>query len=180
MRYLWTLLIAVILVSCSEKKKTDYLLVNFQQSIDSIYNANLDAKGIMVHVESPSKNISWSGASGYSDYNKKQILEADQPALIASNIKTYVSSTILRLVEMSKIRLNQPIKYLLTENTQKLFIDDGYELDSIKVFHLMSHTSGIEDYANEAYLEIIDANPKHRWTRNEQLQFFARKIPVSL
>jgi len=81
-----------IVVSVSAQNK-------YQNILDSIYNANKDSKGIMVHIESPSKNISWSGVSGYSDFNKKIVLEADQPALVASNIKMYISATILRLVE---------------------------------------------------------------------------------
>ncbi len=174
MNKLSILIISVILFSCTGKKNSDLSQVNFdakfQESIDSIYNANPDVKGIMVHVESPSNNISWSGASGYSDFNEKQILDAEQPALIASCIKTYISATMLRLVEMGKIQLDLPIKSLLTEDTWKLFHDDGYQLDSIKIFHLMSHTSGIKDYANDSYIEYITENPEHRWTRNEQLQ----------
>jgi len=168
------LLILVLLSACTQKRDSNLsygkLQGRFQETIDSIYTANPDIKGIMVHVESPSYDISWSGASGYSDYHKKQILKADQPALIASCIKTYVTATILRLVEMGKIQLEQPVKCLLTENTRKLFQDDGYQLDSIKVYQLMSHTSGIKDYANDSYIEYITKNPEHRWTRNEQLQ----------
>jgi len=175
MKKLSILIISVILFSCTGKKNSDLSQVNFdtkfQKSIDSIYDANPDVKGIMVHIESPSNNISWSGASGYSDFNEKQILDPEQPALIASCIKTYVSATMLRLVEMGKIQLDQSIKSLLTEDTRKLFQDDGYQLDSINVSHLLSHSSGIEDYANDAYIEYITNNPKHRWTRNEQLQW---------
>ncbi len=168
------LLISIILFSCTGKKESNLsqnkLYEIFQASIDSVFNVNPDAKGILVHIESPCNNISWSGASGYSDYDEKQIIDVDQPALIASCIKTYVSATILRLVEMEKIQLNQPIKSLLTENTQIIFQEDGYQLDSIKVFHLLSHTSGIEDYANDSYIEYITENSNHRWSRNEQLE----------
>ncbi len=163
MKKIIVLLFYLIVVSVSAQDK-------YQEVLDSIYNANQDAKGIMVHLESPSMHISWSGASGYSDFNKKLALEADQPALIASNIKTYVSATILRLVEMNKIELNQSIKSLLTEKTVELFSNDGYDLDSIKVVHLLSHTSGISCYWDDAYIEFVNKNPKYRWTRNEQLE----------
>lgn len=168
MRKIVVLLICLMAVSASAQNI-------YQKVIDSIYNANQDSKGIMVHIESPSKSISWSGAAGYSDFEKKTILEADQPTLIASNIKTYVSATILRLVEMNKIQLNQPIKSVLTENTIKLFSNDGYDLDAIKVVHLMSHTSGIDGYWDDEYLDFVNENPKHRWTRNEQ---FERAVSV--
>ncbi|MEL6987855.1 MAG: serine hydrolase, partial [Bacteroidota bacterium] len=136
-----------------------------QASLDSIYQAHPESVGIMVHVEAPDKNISWSGASGYSNKATKERLDAKQPALIASSIKTYVAATILRMVEEEKIQLNQTVGDLLTEKTSTLFTEDGYNLQAIQVKHLLSHTSGIEDYANEAYIEYKDEFPMKRWTR---------------
>ncbi len=164
------LFLLILLSSCTRNKNKKDLYTYFQESIDSIYNANHDAKGIMVHIESPNNDISWSGASGYSYFTNKKVIEADQPALIASNTKTYVSAAILRLVEMEKIKLNQTIKNILTQKTKALFISDGYDLDSIKVVNLMSHTSGIYDYWDDKYVDFVNANKKHRWTRDEQFQ----------
>ncbi len=151
----------------------------FQEAIDSIYKANPTAIGIMIHVESPKNHISWSGAVGYSNKNTKKKIEPNQPALIASTIKTYVAATILRLVELKKVLLNQPIKNLLTKKTQRLFLDDGYDLDSIKVANLLSHTSGIEDYISDKnvddYLKFTDTHKKYRWTRDEQLKLTVDK-----
>lgn len=142
----------------------------FQATIDSIYQAHQETIGIMVHVETPEKDISWSGASGYSDKIKKTKLDPNQPALIASSIKTMVSATILRLVEEGKVNLEQPISNLISKKTKKLFEKDGYNLTTIQVKHLLSHTSGIEDYANQDYIEHKDKNPMFRWTRDEQLK----------
>lgn len=147
------------------------LETKFQAIIDSIYSANHTSVGIMVHVEYPKQGISWSGASGYSDKNTKNKLEPNQPALIASCTKTYISATILRLVEEKKLDIHQPIEGLLTEKTKNMFNQDGYALDSIAIKHLLSHTSGIDDYANKkAYHDFVDKNQKHRWTRDEQLE----------
>ena len=142
----------------------------FQAAIDSIYHANSSSIGILVHVESPQNKISWSGASGYPYKDATTKLEADQPALIASNIKTYVSATVLRLVEKGKLSINQPIQNILSDKTRRLFEDGGYKLDSIKIKHLLSHTSGIQDYANQEYVDFINENKKYRWTRDEQLE----------
>lgn len=141
-----------------------------QTAIDSIYNENPTSVGIMMHIESPEKGISWSGASGYSDKSDKIILEADQPALIASNTKTYVSAAILRLVEENRLSIHQPIKSLLFERTRKLFEQGGYDLDSIMVKHLLSQTGGINNYANQDYIDFINNNKTYRWTRDEQLE----------
>lgn len=156
-------LIGNILISQSIESK-------FQFVIDSIFNKNPKSVGIMVHIESPDKNISWSGAIGYSDIKTKSKLEPDQPALIASSIKTFVSTAILRLVEDEKLSIDDACEKYLTNKTKILFYNDGYDLSSIKIKHLLSHTSGIEDYANDDYIDHINKNPKYRWTRDEQLQ----------
>jgi len=142
----------------------------FQAAIDSIYAANHSSVGIMVHVESQEHDISWSGASGHPVKDSKTQLEPDQPALIASNIKTYVSASILRLVEQGRLSIEQPINLLLTQRTNLLFKQGGYDIESITIEHLLSHTSGIQDYANQTYIDFIDNNKNYRWTRDEQLE----------
>lgn len=141
-----------------------------QAMIDSVYSANPASVGLMIHVESPEFGISWSGASGYPYKDAKTKLEPDQPALIASNIKPFVSATILRLVEKGKLSIDQSINHLLSENTSNLFKQGGYNLDSITIQHLLSHTSGIQNYANQNYIDFIDSNKNYRWTRDEQLE----------
>jgi D-alanyl-D-alanine carboxypeptidase len=149
----------------------------FQALIDSVYAANPTSVGIMVHIEAPDKGISWSGVSGYSEKDTNKELQEDQPAWIASNTKTYVSTTILRLVEECKLSIDQPIKYLLSDKTRRLFEKGGYDLDEITIKHLLSHTSGIQNYANQEYIDFIDANKRHRWTRDDQLALTLRLGP---
>jgi D-alanyl-D-alanine carboxypeptidase len=149
---------------------TPSLESQFQSFIDSVYTANPASVGIMVHVEAPKHGISWSGASGHPGKDTLEALEADQPALIASNIKTYVSAAILKLVEEKKLSIELPIKDLLTEKTRTLFENGGYDLEAIRIKHLLSHTSGIQNYANMDYIDFIDKNKAYRWTRDEQLE----------
>lgn len=172
-----TILFLLILVTAFSCINTENVVVptltnveKFQSIIDSIYKANPQSIGIIVHIESPKNGISWSKSAGYSNKATKTKLLANQPVLIASNIKTYVSAAILRLQEEGKLNIEDPIEKHLSEKTTILFRDDGYELDKIKIKHLLSHTSGINDYVNMDYFEFINKNPKHRWTRDEQLK----------
>lgn len=146
------------------------LEAKLQTALDAIYQSHPEAVGILVHVESPEKGISWSGAAGYSNKITKAKLSPDEPALIASSIKTYVSASILRLVEDKKLTIDQPIGTLLSAKTKQLFSSGGYDLSAIQIQHLLSHTSGIANYANEEYIEHKDKNPNYRWTRDEQLE----------
>ncbi|WP_034920637.1 serine hydrolase domain-containing protein [Gillisia sp. CAL575] len=171
-KYIFLLISVIVLQSCGTAKIENSANkdVEFQKIIDSIYQINPKSVGIMVHIESPKKGISWSGSVGYSDAENKTKLVSDQPALIASSIKTYISASLLRLQEQNKLSIEDPIKNYLSNRTIKLFESDGYDLDRIKIKHLLSHTSGIEDYANDEYLDWVDKNQKHRWTRDEQLE----------
>jgi len=156
--YLYLLLALLILGSCGTTKQAQsskFIPAEYQAIIDSIYQSNPKMVGIMVHIESAKKGISWSGSV--------------QPALIASSIKTYISATILRLQEQNLLSIEDPSKKHLSPRTVNLFESDGYNLDSIKIKHLLSHTSGIKDYATKEYLDWIDKNQTHRWTRDEQL-----------
>ena len=164
-------LFALITLSCenAQDKKGPSVAIVFQTLIDSIYATNPDALGIMAHVICPDQKISWTGAVGLSDKKAQTLIEADQPALIASSIKTYVSATMLRLQEKGLLTIDDAIGNHLTPSTIDLFEEDGYNFDSIQIKHLLSHTSGIEDYANDTYLDLIDGDKMHRWTRDEQL-----------
>lgn len=76
----------------------------------------------------------------------------------------------MRLVEKCQVTINQPIKNLLSEKTIKLLEKDGYDLNEITIKHLLSHTSGIQDYLDEAYFELVNQRPQYKWTKVEQIK----------
>lgn len=180
MKKLFILLLTVITISigCRKENKniaTTLFYSNCQATIDSIQSSDPESVGIMVHLESPQNNLSWSGCTGYSNKNQKIKLSSDQPALIASTIKPYISATILRLEELGLLTLKDPISKHLTEKTIRTFENVGYNFDNIKIKHLLTQTSGIKEYADRDYIEWINKNQKHRWTRDEQLRLTASK-----
>lgn len=147
----------------------------FQQVLDSVYNANKDAVGIMIHVESPDKNISWTSAVGYANKETQEAINETQPAIIASNTKTYVAAAIVKMVEQGKLQLNQPIENSINPKTKQLLQGDGYNVNQITIKHLLSHTSGIADYVNDEYFAFVFENKSHEWSRDEQIQFAIEK-----
>jgi len=142
---------------------------SLNEYLDSIYAANSIEAGIMIHVECPDKNISWTAARGFSDKKTRQPLMADQPVLIASNTKTYVAAAILKLIEQGSFSLEQSIDTLLSPGSALLLREDGYDLSSITVRHLLSHTSGIHDYVDDHYFDAVNESPDREWTRDEQI-----------
>lgn len=153
-----------------DSKEDNMLEKQIDELTDSVYNANKDALGILIHVESPSNNLSWTKAIGFSDSSRTDTLLVDQPLLIASNTKTYVAAAILRLAEKEKIGLDQSIKNLVSLQTKILLERDGYNLNKITIRHLLSHTSGIHDYVNDDYFQFVIEHPKYEWSRDEQIK----------
>lgn len=140
----------------------------YQKIIDSVYQKNPDMIGVLAYIESP--KTSWGYATGFDGKNLKKELNEQQPMLIASTTKTFMSATILRLAEKGKLNINQNIKNLITESSRNQLIKAGYNLDSITILHQLSHTSGIRDYVDESYFSFINENKQYQWTREKQIE----------
>jgi D-alanyl-D-alanine carboxypeptidase len=111
-------------------------------------------------------------ATGLADPATGATLEPDTPFRVASMTKAFVAAAVLRLVEQGKVRLADPIARHLSAASLDVLRADGYDVDAITVRHLLQHTSGLSDYAlDDDYVAVGAADPAHRWTRLEQLQF---------
>jgi D-alanyl-D-alanine carboxypeptidase len=144
---------------------------SIQALLDSIVTARPDIAGAAIHVEAPRHCLSWSGAAGVSDRATGARLTPDQPHRMASNTKTYVAAATLRLYEEGQLTLDASIATLLSKESVETLRRGGYDPDAITVRHLLTHTSGIFDYAMSApYQEAVFGSPNKRWTREEQLR----------
>jgi len=168
-------ILIIALLSCKTKTKPIPLNNSIKRLVDSTFNNNQDAFGLLIHVESFNKNISYTANAGFIDKTKKESLSKKNPVLIASNTKTYVAAAIMKLIEQNLLNLNQSIDSLITNESKNLLTGRGYKLDSISVRNLLSHTSGIKDYVDSSYFAFLIQNPKYSWTRNEQIKLTAKK-----
>ncbi|MBK7188967.1 MAG: beta-lactamase family protein [bacterium] len=90
---------------------------------------------------------------------------------IASNTKTYVAATVLRLAEEGRLSLEAPLADLLPPDLATVLAADGYALEAMTVRQVLSHTAGLADHSgDDRYGEAIIADPAHAWTREEQVQ----------
>jgi D-alanyl-D-alanine carboxypeptidase len=145
---------------------------NLQAVLDSFIANNPTIPGVMVTLHSEKLNLQWQGAAGIADLESGQAIKPDQPLRLASTTKTYVAAAILRLIEQSKLEPDDAISKHLPANQLDVLKTGKYQAGQISIRHLLTHTSGLWDYAaSEAYATAVQENPEHRWTRNEQLQF---------
>jgi D-alanyl-D-alanine carboxypeptidase len=135
--------------------------------------------GRLLHVLAPGHDIDVEVAAGVADRALGEPLMPGARFRIASVTKPFVGASALRLVEQGVVDLDDPIVALVSDASLEILREGGYDPSAITLHHLLSHTSGLYDFAASAYDasitdgfdQAIAAAPGHRWTRLEQLRF---------
>jgi D-alanyl-D-alanine carboxypeptidase len=131
---------------------------------------NGSTPGIMMRVEAPVFDLSFRGVAGVADLATGAALTPDNPVRIASNTKTFLAAATLRLWEEGRLGLDDPLSKHLSHDHSGVLTADGYDLDAMTIRHLLTHTSGLYDYADrDLFVQAILADPTHRWTPEEQI-----------
>lgn len=130
-----------------------------------------EVRSAALALDSPALGLDWEGAAGLADPVAGVAMTAAHPVRIASNTKTYVAATALRLREEGALGLDDPIETHLPPERVAALRGDGYSTSAITVRHLLTHTGGFFDHTDSPfYEEAIVEDPHHRWTREEQLR----------
>jgi CubicO group peptidase (beta-lactamase class C family) len=105
-------------------------------------------RNIVAAVQSHDRSIDFVGAAGMADPQTGAAMTPDTPYFIASVTKMYTAAIILRLHGERRVDLNAPItEYLPPSLTHAIHVYRGNDYsDRIKVFHLISHSSGLADH----------------------------------
>jgi D-alanyl-D-alanine carboxypeptidase len=111
--------------------------------LQQVLNSSIDNKmvfGVSVRVEKGDASLVFLGSAGN--------LANDSLYFIASTTKLFITALTMRLRELGKLGLDDPIvKYLDNQYVDKLLIFKGVDYsDQITIRQLLSHTSGLPDY----------------------------------
>jgi D-alanyl-D-alanine carboxypeptidase len=110
-----------------------------QKYLDKATHDNLT--GVIVYIQSP-KNGTWVGTSGYSNLEKKTLIQKDDILAMASIGKMYNAVAAMKLVEEGRIKLDDKIaNYLPSE-----FVDNLPNGHEVTIRNLLGHTSGFASY----------------------------------
>ncbi|MDQ3063425.1 MAG: class A beta-lactamase-related serine hydrolase [Acidobacteriota bacterium] len=147
------------------------LIGELQKTLADEVAANPSLPGELLHITLPKQELDVSLAAGLFDRESKLPLDPHHLFRVASVTKTFTAASILRLYEEGKIKLDDPINRYLPKEYTEILEKGGYPTNVITVRQLLTHTSGIHDYADDPqYFAAIMSDPKHRWTRMEQIQ----------
>lgn len=131
----------------------------------------------IVHVLAPGVDL--EVAVGVADIATRAPVASGSRFRIASVTKPFVSAAALRLVEDGRLSLDDTVAQLLPGEYDELLRSGGYDTAAITLRHLLTHTSGLYDFAADAYDASIPdgftsqvyADPGRRWTRLEEVAF---------
>jgi D-alanyl-D-alanine carboxypeptidase len=148
-----------------------------QRLVDRDVERYPEMPGQLLHVLG--RGIDVEVAAGVAERATGEPLTPRRRFRIASVTKPFVAAAALRLHEDGELDLDQPIEKLVDDQTAAELRRGGYRPDAITTRHLLTHTSGVYDFAADAYGPPSDdgyvaaclADPSHRWTRLEQLRF---------
>jgi len=133
---------------------------------------------ITARVVYPPRGVNWAGALGSADGAGGPPARVDQPFRIASVTKTFVATAVLKLVENRRFTLETPIAGLVAPATARRLGEAGADPSAISVGQLLTHRSGLFDYAQTPeYVEQVLAAPQRCWTRAEQLELALTVTP---
>jgi D-alanyl-D-alanine carboxypeptidase len=153
------------------------LEAELQTLVDRDVEAWPQMPGRLLHVLAPGLDI--EVAAGEADTRTGEPLVPGARFRIASVTKPFVAAATLRLVEDGRLSLEDTVATLLPGAYDELLRSGGYDTGDITLRHLLTHTSGIYDFAADAYdPSIADGFTSQvyrdlgrRWTRLEQIGF---------
>jgi D-alanyl-D-alanine carboxypeptidase len=110
----------------------------------------------------------WSGADGVLDVGFGAPATTAARFAIASSTKPFTATLILGLVERKKLSLKTRLSRFYPHLPQA---------KKITVRMLLDHTSGLNDYFDDAHInDLIAKHPDHRWKRSELLKAIRRTL----
>lgn len=123
----------------------------------------------------------WATAAGIADEQAGRPMSVDTPLRVASNTKTFVAATVLRLWERGLIDLDGPVAQQIDPLFNELLTAAGYRTDRITVRHLLDHSGGLVDHTNDPeFFATVVREPQRLWTREEQVRMGAKfSAPLS-
>lgn len=127
--------------------------------------------GLAVRIESPELGII-EGAVGVADHDTQTPLTPDDSFRVASITKTFTAAAIYRLVEEGQLTTSAPIAGLISPDLVDALTAGGYDPAQITVGHLLTHTSGIYNYATDSGFQAAALLLRAKqWSRLEIVQW---------
>lgn len=126
-------------------------------------------------------SVLFAGGLGLADVATQQPVMAHTRFRLGSVTKMFVVASLLQLVELGKLNLNDEVRKLAPE----IPFDNPWEVtDPVRVVHLLEHTAGFDDmglnhiynptatdFCGTAALATFRGELRCRWQPSEQMSY---------
>jgi len=171
--------ILVIPLSCAFRKPASDMNDEMQHLVSGLVERDKSVKNCVLSVMKGDGSFSWSGAAGIANQNDKVPMTKDTPIYIASILKLYTATVIMRLYEKGTLSLDDLMSRYLPEGLIRgIHVYKGRDYSQeITIKQLLSNTSGIADYYTErpkggkSVFELLLENPERTWRMDETIEW---------
>jgi len=152
--------------------------------VSGLVEKDKSVRNCVLSVMKGDGSFSWSGAAGVAHQDSQLPMSKDTPIFIASILKLYTATIIMRLQEQGALSLDDPMsKYLPEDLIKGIHVYKGKDYSrEITIKQLLSHTSGIADYYTEkpkggkSVFELLLEQSERTWSEDETIEFARDKL----
>ena len=152
--------------------------------------ARKDMQSVIMAVASGDGSFRWAGARGLMSPGGPPVTTAT-PWFIASITKLFIAATVLRMVELGELTLeDRVVDRLAPSLTRRLHVLDGTDwTDRLTLAHLLSHASGLPDYIEDypktrrrdgadrrSLVEILQEEGDRAWSLDDTVQWVRERL----
>ncbi len=160
---LLSVLLSIFIFSCKDDVDEIIEPVNtFENQVKEILDSVVikeDVAGAALFAINNTGEEAWL-ASGLKNKETNEPLGKETKFRIASISKTFLAVTILQLMEEEELTMDTKYADILPDSVVELF-PYGNE---ITVYQLLSHTSGLYDFEDDQFVDILFQNLLYQWT----------------
>lgn len=166
MRIVLFFLVAAFISNCNTQTSSS-LSPDFDKIFDSLFRADEPGGAVLIAKEG---KVIYDKGFGIEDINTKKPITTKSLFNVGSISKTFVAFAILQLAKDNKLSLD--------DNIYEYFPDfsDSLIAKKVKIYHLLSHTSGLPDIRNVRQDSVfyLSAKDEENWApikKTDSLEF---------
>jgi len=157
-----TFTISLIISSCNKDDDSPIVPVSaFKQDIEKILTEKIEefgVAGVTAFIQNAEGEFCNTGI-GFADTDNKTPMQHDTKMRIASISKTFLATVVLQLWEEQLLDIDQLMSEYLPDSIVTMF-PYGAE---VNLKQLLNHTSGIYNFEDNQFIEILLGDPQHHW-----------------
>ncbi len=166
-------LLCVLISGCTITDTIGPGFTDYQSVIDD-YASLYDIPGVLALVAQ--RDSVWTGASGVSNLDTGRAMGPADRFRVASITKTFTATVVLQLVEEGRLGLDDSIEFYLEQDiVDSISIIDGQAYGYLVTIRmLLNHRSGIYDFVDDDFYDLLYADPHRRWEPVELVRYAIR------